>query len=181
MKLNIIPQVFYDFIARLIPGTILIWSSFLVYYGYSLSIVLFKNNLGKAWNTYFILIIVTLFVAYIISIILSGIVIFITDKLGWSKFAFFISIKKNNTEWREIGLPKHTLNAMQILKTKYSSEENDLPSPSFIYDYLRLKAPNIGAMLVKLRAECHMCKVLIIGWSILIFLNLLNLKFLSFK
>lgn len=179
MSLNFIPQVFYDFIARLIPGSILIWSSYLIYFGPSISIEHLKKILNNEWDINFLLIIVTLLIAYIISIIFNGLWTLISKSFDLVKKLF--SHTKQNEQIRNDTKTEDIQKAKQVVKAIQNSENIEIPSTPFVYDYIRLKRPNIGARLVKIKAEIRMCKVLIFGWIILIFLNLFNLLTLSIK
>lgn len=177
MNFNFIPQVFYDLIARLIPGSILIWSLYLVYYGSSAIIEHLKKILNNEWDINFLLIIATLLTAYIISIIFNGLWTLISKSFDLVKNLFFHT--KQNEQIRIDVVTEDIRKAKQVVKAIQNDENIEIPSTPFVYDYIRLKRPDVGSRLVKIKAEIRMCKVLIFGWIILIFLNLFNLFTLS--
>jgi hypothetical protein len=174
MNLNFIPQVFYDLIARLIPGSILIWSSYIVYFGTSICIEHFKKIMNKTWEINFLLFIMILLVAYIISIILSGLCSFISKLKSFLKTIFEKKVDKKDNFYDN--LKNNTIIAENALKIQ-SKQNIEFPGTVFIYDYIRFKRPDIGARFVKLRAELRMSKVLGLGWMILFILNILKVPF----
>jgi len=169
MNLSFILQVVYDLIARLIPGSILIWCSYIIYFGYSKCILHFKTILDKTWDLNFLLIIEILLIAYIISIIFSGIWSLLSKKLSFLNKDASIIWKRSNQSTKD-----DIYKAIKSISSVDFVVDIEIPSSSFVYDFIRLKVPDVGARLVKVRAECHMCAVLIIGWIILSLLNILN-------
>jgi hypothetical protein len=62
-----------------------------------------------------------------------------------------------------------------MLDAKFNGAHFIFPSIALRYDAIRLRDPIAGARLAKLRAELHMCRVLILGLSLLGILNIINL------
>ncbi len=153
--MEVVPQLFYDLIGRLVPGMVLLLSFGIVYAGptYALSSIeplLSGRNLSFGFWTFLVLIMVS----YVVSIVLSGLWDGVTELFH----RFFTVVK---------ALLNHS-------STKGNNKEDDseYPSHSLMYDIIRLKAPDVGARLVKLRAESRLPKVLIAGWIILAVVNL---------
>jgi len=172
MNLNFIPQVFYDVIARIIPGSVLLWFSYLTYYGYYKCIEHAKLILKNDYGSSFLVVAEILLLGYIISIVLYGI---------WLKISQWVNkyFKKGNSSpiWRrnsDVTLEEDVKSVAITMKNYISIQNLNVPSTSFIYDLIRIKMPDVGARLVKIRAECHMCSVLFVGWVILLLMNIIN-------
>ena len=182
MKLDAVPQVFYDLIARLIPGTILIWCSYLVNYGLKISLEHLRLAMNYPWQVFLLTLLITLLIAYILSNILSGFITLITDNLKCKKSSIFKNYSNDIVDFtNEKIILDGTIQAIAKLYKIKNIKKTNIPSISFAYDYFRLVSPNIGAKLVKIRAECKMCKILTFGWSILMLVNLKNLTCLGLK
>lgn len=117
----------------------------------------------------FLLIIEILLIAYIISIIFSGIWSLLSKKISFLNKDASIIWKRCNQSTKD-----DIYKAIKSISSVDFVIDIEIPSSSFVYDFIRLKVPDVGARLVKVRAECHMCAVLIIGWIILSLLNILN-------
>lgn len=72
MNFSFVPQVFYDLIARLVPGSILVCSSILVFKGPEKCFTYYHKLLEGGWTPSFFIIGSFLLVAYILAIVLSG-------------------------------------------------------------------------------------------------------------
>lgn len=177
MNLNLIPQVFYDLIARLIPGLILIWSSCLIYFAPSIRIEHLKKLFAATRELNLSLIILALLIAYSISIILNGLLTLLSDLSSLFK-KLLLPYEQNRQELIDV-TTKDKLKVKQATKTIQNDEDTEAPSSHFVYDYIRFRRPDVGARLVKIKAEIRMCKVLIFGWIILIFLNFYNVPNVS--
>lgn len=141
---EVVPQLFYDIIGRLVPGMVVILSFVIVYVWptytcNSIGPLLSGQILSFGFWTFLFL----AMVSYVVSILLFGL---------WNVIETFL---RNSP-------------------TAVNNGEDDpkQPSRSFMYDAIRLKSPDAGARLVKLRAEIHLSQVLLAGWIILAVVNL---------
>lgn len=167
-----VPQVFYDLIARLIPGIVLICCLYTVCYGSTNSLNHFMLIMKYSVKGLALLFTLSLIVAYTLSNILSGFISCITNNSCCKKLSTRLSFRSDLSDLRRKNIidprTKH------VIYELYKIPNINIPSIPFAYDYIRLKSPHIGAKLVKLRAECEMCKILAFGWSLLFFINLKN-------
>lgn len=162
---NIIPQVFYDLIARFIPGLIILFCAELVQYGpdqiiQSITSLIGSKDQGVEISFYLFLIVGVL--SYSIALVAMG---FWTLLSRISRRSNLVFLKDNDKRWLSI---KETLKTdIKIagcnLGFVSDNKQEDIPSMAFIYDFVRLRSPEVGSRLVKIRAECHMCAVLITG------------------
>jgi hypothetical protein len=137
-----VPQISYDVIGRLVPGTTVILSLAIVYVGPTRAFTQLNallTNPNSAISVWALLLL--LLIAYTVSIVLFGI---------WN-------------------LARTLLRRMRSPKKERDPKQ---PSPALMYDAIRVKSPEAGARLVKLSAERHLAQVLITGWSIAGALNL---------
>lgn len=136
-----IPQISYDILGRVIPGVTVLFSWVAVVYGPERVIELLQ---GFLLNTYTLSIGVLLAVAvlaYVLANMLHSIWIWFRNRFGKKKES-----ARKESVW-------------------------DNPSEWFMYDAIRLVSPDVGARLVKLRAERRSAEVMIIGWIIAALLN----------
>lgn len=183
-NVNVIPQVFYDIIARIVPGMILIGSGVIVHLGPDEAIVEIEKFIGSkdTINTIsFSFGAALILSSYFLSLVIMGFRHF--AKRHWDKLfkkdnkdsnsadqktkdsntGFFDFFSSRDEKW------KH--NYLKVSAKHPKVQNEDRPSLHFVYDYIRIHAPGIGARLVKLQAECHMCSVLCIGFFALIIWN----------
>lgn len=176
-NINIIPQVYYDLIARLIPGAIILLSTATIYYGPNIMANNIKNLIGykdTVIHTSFTFIMIFSLLSYTVAILAMGIwSLFV--KLSKKTNLVFLKdddILLNETQNK---LKNDLQNASQIVQIREDPHTLQVPSLAFIYDFIRFRAPDVGARLVKVRAECHMCAVLVTGLTILSIIHLIIL------
>jgi hypothetical protein len=177
-KANLIPQVFYDIISRIIPGSVLIFLALFTHYGFSAIYRIIKQLLipkDAQFLFQFYIIVLFLVAAYSLSILLMG---FWALFVKISKKCNSVFLESEKKDWDKIANhAKDSFKDSTNSSEKLSSLINmPIPSLSYIYDYVRLFAPDVGARLVKVRAECHMCSVLISGISILFIWNFVEIS-----
>jgi len=149
-----VPQIEYDVIGRLVPGTAVLLTLGVVYTGPKQFPAQFQNlvqdpNLATSvW-----LVFLVLFAAYVTSIVFYGI-----GRLGRSTARLL-------------------RRAIRRLGRKPEQAQADDPGPShaLMFDAIRLKSPESGARLTKLRAERRLAQILILGWSLAAVWNLVLL------
>ena len=152
-----IPQLFYDLIGRIIPGTVIFGCGLYVIQGKED----FINSLNSGRFTSFAAVGGILFISYVLGALLGGIWLYITSK--------FLSKGTLSEELKNIS-PK-------ISKNENSIIFNNLNFVALVYDYILLWNPTAGARMAKLSAEQHMCGVVLVGSFILSIINLYISKF----
>lgn len=163
-----IPQLYYDIIARIIPGIALIISILITLFEpHDLIEIALKtqaNKLGAGTGS--ILLLLTLVVAYYLSILIRGIYEGFLNPL--KKCIVFIWKKT----WIFLNVYKKTNN------TPLENNNSDI-TESEMYDEIRKEIPESASFIVKLRAECHMLRNLYTGWGLLVIFNLSNVTIQS--
>ncbi|SRR6266545_729740 len=139
-----IPQIFYDLIGRVVPGAFLLLLCFVLFLdpvsAQAIAVFLFK----KPGVPFTAILLSGLTVAYVAGTLLGAVGFTI-----WHR------------EWTTRGLSK--------LKVEYpDADKSATTGVSLMYDYVLLREPAAGARVVKLRAEQHMCRALIVGMLILL-------------
>ena len=146
-----IPQIFFDFIARVIPGAFLLLCAHLVVFhdpaNFNLTLTSALEQYKQQEGVKFIIFTAFLFAAYVFSIILEGI---------YRIFKMAAKDKWNDILSKQINKTNGT--ALEYLNKKHSRhfETRIFPDIFIMYDSIRLKNPSAGSRLVKLRAEYYM-------------------------
>lgn len=168
---SFIPQVFYDFIARLTSGfTILFTVSMIWWHELALLRTIFKNCIKESSLLTGVAIII---VAYVVALVLEG--------LRHIEIISFLKFKENlkNSE-NEKALDKTKTisndkllrmriwhNCLKQYKKSFEISLNyKIPrvSDALEIDWIRMKKPEAGSRIVKLRAELALFKTLSHGW-----------------
>lgn len=146
---GLIPQLFFDLIARILPGPIIIASILIASYSG-------LDNLHKAImggmdfisHSQFFYTMLSIFVCYIVSIICYGL--------------WYLFINTNRFIFKESSMSKFV-------------EVTDIGRIfSLRHDFIKLHAPIAGSRITKLKAEIHMSGSLIIGFVICSIISLIN-------
>ncbi len=169
-NLSLIPQVFYDIIARIIPGLIII---FVVYFIYSQEDC-FAIKLRKAFYWYsdpdspkIFLFLSFMLTSYIISTVIGQFAVIFEKCFKKILNQQFENIKEEVTK---------DFNKTFSIKVTIKN----FPSIAIMYDYVRLYEPGAGNRLVKLRAECHMCRNITCGLLLILVLTFILKNIFSF-
>jgi len=150
-----IPQLFYDLIGRLVAGLSLLGTVYLVWQQEILSYLIWTP--GKDEPSWLFLSLVLLLAAYILALVLEGLWSLILQK--W--------VGKYVDERAKVKARGQALKEFSVVLPTFDCEHYKFPGVPIMYDILRLKDPNVGARLVKLRAEIQLCRTLALGWSII--------------
>lgn len=91
-----------------------------------------------------------------------------------SKRCNLVFLKDNDERWNRIqqNLRSNLERASYHFRMTGDDQLQNMPTLAFIYDFVRLRSPDVGARLVKVRAECHMCAVLVTGLTMITIWNL---------
>lgn len=147
--IGLIPQVFYDLIGRVFPGSAVLAAGLLIGTDSARIHTIAAQLLDGSGPALSILLVFWLMAAYLVGLLLGAI--------GFLLF--------------EDGLKNPEFRRIKRQAPADSIEESDLP---YIYDFILEKDPSAGLRLAKLRAESHLCRVLVVGCAALATLSLAN-------
>ena len=174
MSLSVIPQIFYDLIARVIPGFVMIITWYLTIVGPSEAINTIKIVYSKQDKSNFWLAVLLFILSYVLS--------FILDEL-WPLFRKIRKIIRKITKGqKEKDKEKERIESCIAENNKIRKcfgeselefENKDWPSFWVIYGHLRLYSQSEVYRLLKLRAEAQLCTILFIGFLPLPIINIL--------
>ncbi|MBI5189578.1 MAG: hypothetical protein HZA22_02725 [Nitrospirae bacterium] len=198
-----IPQLFYDLIGRIVPGLAVLVTAYLVWKGPVISTVLdsiitpstANASTAAASAVVFsfasvgVFLVITL-LAFTLSHVLNG--LWLCCKPPLRKLIDKTSSQMSTKTTKPHADNPHKLQKQKRLVDYVDAEEmssevleayetakrrhfKEFPMRALMSDYIRLKDPNAGARIAKIRAEEHMCRVLIVGWSLLFALNLFTI------
>lgn len=165
---ELIPQVFYDAIARIPSGLILLVSIVAIWYDELAPVRMgYTKELSE---TFSIVAFMTIVVAYILAFLMEGVNTLIFEPLSYH-------IIKVSPKWfqeltngknRRLTIWSNVFRDFCIMYPSYSGRKFQCPSDAIAIDALRLKSPEVGARIVKLRSEVALCKTLSVGWIIIL-------------
>lgn len=171
---ELIPQVFYDAIARITSGFILLVSiGFLWHDKLSTIPGVYAESVTEAFTKVSFL---TLVMAYVLAFLIEGVRIFLFEPISY----FFVRImpgwfqrltdaeKRRSIHWDE------SLEDFYTASPSFAGMEFQRPSEAIAIDVLRLKNPEAGSRIVKLRSEVALCKTLCAGWSAILLVYLFH-------
>jgi hypothetical protein len=167
MPLSLIPQVFYDLIARVVPGSVVVIMWYLTMLGPKKAIntlitISPKQNIISLWS--FALLIM---LAYVLGFILNEL---------WD--LTFRKIKRKTSQERKSRHLKSSIAQYDRIRKCFGKSElqfghEDLPSLHTMHDHLRLRSDSEAYRLLKLRAERTLCEALFTGIFLLPIVNVL--------
>jgi hypothetical protein len=166
----VIPQIFYDLIARIVPGMTILTTSYFVYRGSDITTedIRLALNWFTSNDTHIIFVFLSfILVSYILALIIEGLGMFL--ELRFKIFSRKYSAGEYNDIIGNVSDDFKTSNILQLPNFSFAS----IP---IMLDFIRMKEPGVGSRLVKLRAESNMCRILILGWSVLLFCNIFNFQ-----
>jgi hypothetical protein len=167
MNLDLVPQIFYDLIARVIPGFVLVVAWYLTVQGpdkgvRQMTALLSNQNIANFWSL-------------TVLVVLSYILGFILREL-WS--LTFKRMRRKRTarklrRYRQMAIAQYNKAGACFGKPELGFEAKDLPATHTMLDDVRRRSPSEGHRLLKLRAEAHLCEALFAGSVLLPLLNIL--------
>ena len=169
MLLNLIPQVFYDFIARVIPGFVVIATWYLAILGPNKAIDTITTISSKSSQSLFN------FWSFSVVIVLSYMLGFVLDELRSLTFGRIKKkyLKRMRPEYIRRCIVEDGKIRKCFGKSALKIKSRDLPPFHAIHDHLRLRSQSEAYRLLKLRAEARLCDVLFTGLSPLPAINIL--------
>ncbi len=164
MNLTWIPQFFMDVLGRIVPGALVIMAGVIVVTGFEHSVDLLFGQGEYALS----------FQALVVFAVVSYFVGFAIGQLWNMTAGRFIAhrLKTIRTECKEKCLIAHNKVLVAQGKEPLTLEAAELPAVYVLHDHLRLSAPDQASRLLKLRSECRLCHVIILGFGALAVLNL---------
>lgn len=151
MKLDVlIPQVWYDFIGRIIPGTYVLAYLLWLHEISGSDKLLFISKIPEELTEYgFGMTFLALTIAYLIGTLIGAI---------WLSGVHKVFLFNRKYQTKVMTEEEDILYSKSVISVKLFSD-NLIP---FIYDYIQLSLPKMGARIGKLRGEQHLCGTLII-------------------
>jgi len=166
---NFIPQLFYDFLARVLPGAIIIIVSAAVILGpsYTAKYILDPDQNDKLFAFGPLLL-------WITGSYLTG---FILGQLWQDTIQQLIKKKEKNLEKerKQKRLNEHNKILRALKKPQLEITPDDLPREFVMREHIRQVKPSEAARLLKVRAEIRLCQVLILGFLLLWLINIVYL------
>jgi hypothetical protein len=163
--LNLIPQVFYDFLARIIPGAILIVVTTIIMVGPATAADFLLNspNSDKLFSIGFILL--WALGSYLIGFLLGNLWEMTLEQLTRS------SERNIETKCKEKCLTEYNQTQNALKRPGLDIAPDNLPRISIMLDQIRHIKSEEASRLLKLRAERKLCQVLLLGFFILSIVN----------
>lgn len=161
---ELIPQVFYDGIARFVAGLTIIGTCALVWWP---DLMVLRDIVGKSLcGAPVITAFIFLTAAYVIALLLEGL---------WSLTTALLKIlpKPSGAGGERSGQSEKSLPQDKVWERSIGQFDRIFykikrpvvrPSGAFAIDAVRLVDSDVGARIVKLRAEESLCRTLCVGW-----------------
>jgi hypothetical protein len=156
MNWNVIPEIFYDIIARVIPGSVLVLVSTMIYLGPSKVVKMLLSDSTKIDAR---LTLLFLLLAYLVAVV-TGSVWNIADEAekGWKEWMEKRREKKEKKSEEAEATPKKT----------EGGKAQDAPfDTEKAFFRVRKDLPQEASRLLKIQAEKSLCEMLIVGFSAL--------------
>lgn len=166
MQWNWIPQVFYDLVARVVPGAVVLTLGAAVAAGPEELVAAFASGrLGTALGGFAGASLALMF-SYVTGSVVGQLWTLTGEKLvaNWENQAA--------TAGREACLLEHNLAEIACGRPPISITGDQMPRVFVMQDHLRDGSEGEALRLLKLRAEERLCHVLVVGFALLSILNL---------
>ena len=158
MKWDLIPEIFYDFIARIVPGSVLILTTAMVCLG-PRKVIRFLVSDSTEIDAKLILLFLLL--TYSVAVVIAPVWTALSDLT--KKRRPKKEEKANNVEGALVPTSP---------ETGHDRETKSLPSSERTLFQVRKELPQEASRLIKMQAERGLCEVLIVGFTILWPVNL---------
>ncbi|MEQ8788624.1 MAG: hypothetical protein RIC55_20105 [Pirellulaceae bacterium] len=171
----VIPQFFYDLIARMVPGATLLLCAAIITFGPVEGLRMFT-----AWSflpaedgrvTGWVIFPCNVLLAYVLGTLLGGIWFALSRRgaaaaqSGWKRL--LNGFAGNGERLFEQHFTRTFHNASVWVGHQQLNALDTTRKIAFMYDFLHILQPNVGMRIAKLRAEQHMAGVFMIGFSVL--------------
>lgn len=161
-----IPELYYDIIARVTPGAIIVFSFIILKYSFIIKIKII--NLKDIATGFVLLVLIIFFIiSYSVGMLIHAISqhllrIFFIEKYAWKK------IKESDAFIDLI------VNIPNIYANKDEIKKKPQKFDRYIHDYIKTKNHTLGPILAKARAEAYFCSSLLAGFFILLLAEILH-------
>jgi hypothetical protein len=155
MDWNVIPEVFYDMIARVIPGSVLVLATTMIYFGPSKVV---KMLLSDSTEIDAPLTLLFLLLAYLVAIVTGSV---------WEAVS---CLAKRWKDWMKRRREKKKSEKIEAAASTPMKVEKAKDAPFDIeraFFRVRKDLPQEASKLLKIQAEKRLCEVLIVGFSVL--------------
>lgn len=194
---NWIPNLFYDLIGRITPGSVILLTGYFIFQGFDTALDNLDAVLKQEHLSTTLLVLAGIALSYTAGILLGALAyLFTSDFWGGIKKKFLLEMglfqeeppsEKEESVTEEKPLKKSLKERIIALKPFFTRKtfpalwksfkvQSDygtdptmkaIPSEPFIYDFIMLHEPAVGSRLAKLSAERSMCRVLAAGAAVL--------------
>lgn len=170
---ELIPQVFYDAIARFVAGLALIGTCMAVWWP---NLEPLRNVVGWGLkNAAAITALVFLIGAYILALLIEGLSDLVAARSDDGRNGENVENDKNSKgdARQQDGKSEPHIKNWERSKKQFADifgiecDKCERPSRAFAIDAVRLMDGDVGARIVKLRAERSLCRTLFVGWMLL--------------
>lgn len=170
MKLaEFVPQVFYDAIARIASGFVLLVTMGVVWYENSSAIrTEFKEMFAMAPAAVSLGVMV---IAYVLALVVEG----IGNETKELRESIAKWTKRSSRDERGCEVWSEAWDDFSKAYPKYKRMKLCRPADAVAIDVLRILVPGAGSRIVKLRAEVALCGTLAVGWGMLLILLVLHM------
>jgi hypothetical protein len=158
---NLVPQVFHDFLARVIPGATLIAVTVIVVFGPAAAadFMMDSPKLNRLFGTGPLL----------LGVLVSYLLGFLSGQFWEMTIGRLTRRTDGEVEARcqRERLAEHNRLQKALKRPELSIDPGDLPRVFVMRDHLRRIVPGEASRLLEVRAERRMCQVLVLGFSVL--------------
>lgn len=175
---NLIPQIFYDLIARVAPGATLIVLTLITLFGIP-AVENFVQTLTSPEknNVFTILLLLGGLGSYVVGFLLD----WLWETIETIIESFTRSRNEAESKYTEERLIEHNRMQEALKRPIVGIKADDLPRVFAMRSQLRKDAPEEYSRLLKLRAERRLCQVLLMGFLTLCAVNLACLFLTHFE
>lgn len=162
-----IPQAYYDFLARVIPGGTLILVTLFVRHGADRGFRFVLNLICEEGSASLCRLGIGILASYLVGLIIGGLGELLADSvLRRAEWAL-------EDETKNVCLEEHNRSQAAIGNPILDVAPDALPSTTLMREQLRIAAPNEASRLLKLSAERRLCQALVLGLGSMAVINLL--------
>lgn len=167
MPLSLIPQVFFDLIARVIPGCVLVITGYLTILGPKKAIdAIVSASATQSIVNFWSLVLLIIF-AYVSGLIFNELWYLTFEKIRSTR------VKENHKRYLGSCIAEYNKIRKCFGESELSLRGKDLPPVHVMHDHVRLRSQSEAYRLLKLRAEVYLFDTLFTGFMVLAMTNIL--------
>lgn len=161
-----IPQLYYDLLARVVPGSAVLLGAFYLKDGPARGVNFVMRSMFDAGDSWMGRVAVGLLAAYLIGLVIGELGELLAGRVLERRD------EKYESNYARECLDEHNRAMVVGGSTPVAVVPEDLPSPDAMTEQLTLADPYSGSRLLALMAERRLCLVLAFGFFLLFLLNL---------